>query len=96
MKIKKLPSWILSGLAIFPVLIVLGIVLFALTVGKFSILFWLIIPSIIFEELFETCCYVFSDSQVVNLFFALLFWFIIGAAVGWVSEKLQNPSRNRF
>ena len=90
MNFKKLPNWILSGIIIFPTLIVLGIIFFALTFGKFNILFWLIIPSVIFEELFKACCYAFSNSQIANLLFALILWFIIGATVGWVSGKLKN------
>lgn len=90
MNFKKLPNWILSGIIIFPVLIVLGIIFFALTLGKFNVLFWLIIPSAIFEELFETCCYVFSNNQIANLLFALIFWFTIGATVGWISGKLKK------
>jgi len=75
---------------IFPVLIVLGIILFALTFGKFNVLFRLIVPSIIFEKLFESCRYAFSNSQTVNLFFALIFRFIIGATIGWSIGKSKN------
>jgi len=89
MNYNKLPKWLLSGIIIFPVLLLSGIFLFALTFGKISILFWLIIPSVIFEELFETCCYVFSNNQIANLFFVLLFWFTIGGLLGWITEKLN-------
>jgi hypothetical protein len=77
MDFKKLPIWLLSGIVIFPVLIILGAVLFVITLGRFSALAWLILPAIIFEESFEGCCYVASNNQWLNLLFALIFWFVI-------------------
>jgi len=90
MNIKKLPNWLLSGIIIFPVIIILGFIFFALTLGKFDILFWLIIPSIIFEEIFETCCYAFSNSYIANLLFALFFWFVIGAMLDWLVDRVKK------
>jgi hypothetical protein len=86
----KLPYWVLSGIIIFPVLMILGVIFFTITLGEFNILFWLIIPSIIFEELFETSYYAFSNSQVANLLFALIFWFIIGGTLGWITGKIKK------
>jgi len=90
MNLKKLPNWLLSGIFIFPVIFILGFIFFTFTFGKFNILYWLIIPSVIFEELFETCCYTLSNNQIVNLFFALFFWFIIGGALGWITGKIKK------
>lgn len=90
MNFKKIPHWILSGIIIFPVLIISGVVLFVLTLGKFNILFAFIIPAIIFESLFETCCYAFSNNQAANIIFAVMFWFIIGAAIGWFNGRLKK------
>jgi hypothetical protein len=90
MDIKKLPSWLISGVIIFSVLIVLGVILFIFTFGKISVLFWLIIPSIFFEEIFETCCYAFSNSYVFNFLFALFFWFTIGAVLGWTTDRIKK------
>jgi len=90
MDIKKLPNWLISGIMVFPVLIVLGIILFVLSFGKISVLIWLIIPSIFFEEIFETCCYTFSNSYIMNLLFALIFWFAIGSTLGWVTERIKK------
>jgi len=53
MNLQKLPNPLLFGIIVFPVIIIFNIILFILTLGKINILFWLIIPSIIFEELFE-------------------------------------------
>ena len=94
MNLKKLPDWLLSGILIFPVLIALGIIVFALTFGKLNALFWVIFPSILFEELFETCCYSFSNNQIANLLFAFIFWFAIGAVLGWLNGivKKNTPS----
>lgn len=90
MNIQKTPTWILSGIMIFPVIIILGLILWVITWGAFNALFWLIIPSIIFEELFETCCYVFSNSQIANLIFALIFWFVIGGLTGCGVSKIKK------
>ena len=90
MNFKKFPDWILSGIIIFPVLIVLGIILFVLTLGKINILFWLVIPSVAFEQIFETFCYKSSNRTLANLLFAFFFWFIIGATEGWISGKLKK------
>ena len=73
---------------------VLGVILLILTLGKISVLFWLIIPSIFFEEIFETCCYAFSDSYVINFLFALFFWFIVGAVLGWTNDRIKVYSAN--
>ena len=89
MNFRKLPIYLLFGVMIFPILIVLGVVLWLITWGGFNMLFWLIIPSVIFEELFETCCYFVADSQILNLVFALIFWFVIGVALSLIGKKLK-------
>ncbi len=48
---------------------------------------WLVLPSIIFEELFEGCCYDFSNNLVFNLLFALLFWIVIAVILGSVLKR---------
>jgi len=73
MSFYKLPYWVLAGILIFPVLMILGVIFFTIRISEFNILFWLVMPSIIFEELFETSYYAFSNSQVTNLLFALIF-----------------------
>ena len=64
---------------IFPVIILIGVVLGIITLGAFNPLFWLVLPSIVFEQLFEQCCTVMSDNMIANAAFALLFWFLIGS-----------------
>jgi len=90
MNYKKIPYWILSGIITILIIIIVGIILSLITFGKFNYLFWLILPSILFEELFETCCYTFSNSQIANLIFALGFWFVIGSLVGLIVLEIKN------
>ncbi|MBU1103788.1 MAG: hypothetical protein KJ600_04500 [Nanoarchaeota archaeon] len=54
-----------------------------LIIGLFgrNYLGWMILPSIIFEEVFERCCYAFSNNRVGNFAFVILFWFVVGG--GW-------------
>ncbi len=93
MNLQKLPNPLLFGIIVFPVIIILNIILFILTLGKINILFWLIIPSIIFEELFEKKYYVFSDNQIANIVFVLIFWFIVGASLGWIAKQITNQTK---
>jgi len=83
MKWKMFPLWLKTGILIFPVLIILSLLL-----GFFggNNLLWLVVPSIIFEKLFESCCTFIDDSLFLNVIFDLIFWFLIGAAVGKVIE----------
>ncbi|HUV42720.1 MAG TPA: hypothetical protein VMY36_02320 [Patescibacteria group bacterium] len=90
MKLKNLPYWLVSGVMIFPVLIVLGLLFGLITGGKISILFWMVIPSIIFEEIFETCCRAFSDNFIFNVLFVGIFWFGIGSLTGLLAERIKK------
>jgi K+-sensing histidine kinase KdpD len=85
MKIS-IPFWVKTGILIIPFLIIIGIILHYFSKGTINSLFWLVIPAVIFEELFETCCYNFSNNQTGNLFFVLLFWFTIGAIIGIINK----------
>ncbi len=87
---RKFSVWFLSGICIFPVLITSGIALNLITQGKVNLLFWMIKPSIIFEELLETHYAGFSDSKIANLVFILIFWFTIGALSGWIVKKSRG------
>lgn len=90
MKVKGLPCWLISGVIIFPVLIVLGLLFALASGGKINALYWMIIPSIIFEETFEVCCRTFSDNLIFNTLFAGIFWFGIGSLTGLLAEKVKN------
>jgi len=90
--LSKLPGWFISAIIIFPVLAISGIILNAISLGKINLLFWMIIPAVFFEELFETIFFEFSNSQIANLIFAIIFWFCIGALTGWITGKLKNNS----
>jgi hypothetical protein len=87
MRIKKIPYWLLSGLMIFPILFVLGGILYLVSFGKINFLFWMIIPSIIFEEILEENFYNLSNNLLLNILFIFLFWFAVATAVGFVLKK---------
>lgn len=76
---RKMPEWLLFGILIFPVVIIISLIVGLFTKDYFL---WLTIPAIVFEQMFERCCTAFSNSQVANIIFAILIWFVIGAALG--------------
>ena len=90
---RNRPNWLTSGILIIPAVAVLGIVFWAVSLGAFNPLFWLILPSIMFEQLFEAHFRAFSDSQLANLVFAFLFWFVIGAGTGGLSSLVRRTAR---
>ena len=90
MKLKKLPLWLISGIAIFPLLTILGLILYVISLGKVSFLFWMIIPSIIFEELFETHFYSLSNNIILNTLFIILFWFSLAAFLGVILKEFKK------
>lgn len=75
---------------IFPVLIVLGLLFGPVSGGKVNVLFWAVIPSIIFEEIFETCCQAFSDNFIFNVLFVGIFWFGVGSLTGLLVEGIKK------
>jgi hypothetical protein len=89
-KIKNLPDWLVSGVSIFPILIVSGLLFGFVSGGKISALYWMVIPSIIFEEIFETCCRAFSDNMISNVLFVGIFWFGIGSLAGLLTERIKE------
>lgn len=89
----KVPFWAITGIIIFPAIIIFGPILGFIVQESAAYFFWLIVPSVIFEELLEKCCPFLADSQIANLVFALIFWFIIGSAVGFIFEKLKTPKQ---
>lgn len=82
MKINKIPQWFIWGISIFPLLLILGPILNIISFGKINFLFWMIIPSIIFEELTERNFYNLSNNTILNLIFILIFWFTIDSFLG--------------
>ncbi len=90
MEISNLPYWLVSGIAVFPVLIVLGLLIGLLSGGNVNILFWAVIPSIVFEETFETCCRAFSDNFIFNVLFVGIFWFGIGSLSGLLAQRIKK------
>ncbi|MBU0466064.1 MAG: hypothetical protein KJ718_03585 [Nanoarchaeota archaeon] len=84
MKWNKFPSWLNFGILIFPIVIIISLI-----IGLFggNYLVWMILPSIVFEELFEGCCYAFSNSEIVSFIFSLVFWFVVGVLIGRVVGK---------
>jgi hypothetical protein len=90
MKVKSLPNWLVFGVAIFPILIVSGLLFGFISGGKISALYWMVIPSIIFEETFETCCRAFSDNLIFNVLFIGMFWFGTGSLTGLLAERIKK------
>jgi len=88
--LKDSPDWLVSGVAIVPAVAVVGLLLFAITLGGFNPLFWLVLPAIMFETLVEARFPVLADSYAANLIFALGFWFAIGAATGLLSSVARR------
>ncbi|MDX2443362.1 MAG: hypothetical protein QNK30_06135 [Bacteroidales bacterium] len=93
--LSKLPSWLISALITVPIVALLGVVFYVLSTGQINFLFWIILPSILFEQLFETSFYAFSNSQLANLIFVLLFWSSIGALVGWITAMIRRQSSTK-
>ena len=88
--LRKLPTWFISAVIILPVVALIGIALNIIITGQINLLFWIILPSILFEQLFETSFYAFSNSQLANLLFVLLFWSTLGALTGLIVTKLRD------
>jgi hypothetical protein len=90
--VRGLPSWVVSGIVIFPVLFVVGLLAGAVTSGRVGVLFWLVVPSIVFEEALEASLTALSDDLLANALFALAFWFAIGAGVGLLQRGVERLS----
>jgi len=91
--LRKVPIWVLSGSVIFPILMFLGFIFYGLSSGKVNLFFWMIMPSIFLEEVFESCCYNLSNSIFLNFIFIILFWFLIGATIGYWVKKLREKKK---
>ncbi len=87
-KFTKIPGWLKYGILIFPILIISFLILSLIT--SINPLSWMIIPAIIFEEVFESCCYPFSNNYIANLAFLIVFWFAIGSLLGMAIEKIKK------
>ena len=76
----RFPYWAHIGIMIFPLVAVLSLIL--KWIFGTNPLLWMIIPSVIFEQVFERCCYSFSNNQFFGIIFVLGFWFFVGALIG--------------
>ena len=86
--LRKLPTWFISAVIILPVVALISIALNIISTGQINLLFWIILPSILFESSF----YAFSNSQLANLIFVLMFWSFLGAILGWITGKIRDKS----
>lgn len=86
----RIPQWVVSGIMIFPVIVLIGIVLSIITGGNFKVLYWVIIPNLLFEELFEICCNVFAKNETANVISTFVFWFTIGALTDLFSYPFRK------
>jgi len=92
--LRKLPSWFISAVIILPVVALIGIALNIISAGQINLLYWIILPSILFEQVFETSFYAFSNSPLANLLFVFLFWSSTGALVGWLTTWIRDHTYN--
>ena len=86
--LRKTPLWLISGILIFPVLGFTGLMLSWIFSNEDLLLFWMIVPSILFEEIFEAKYSGLADNLTLNLIFILLFWFVIGGLAGFLLRHL--------
>jgi hypothetical protein len=61
----------------FLFLLLSGFLLNLFSQGQISILYWMVIPSIIFEELIESSYPIIADNKLINLIFIFIFWYIV-------------------
>ncbi len=83
----KIPLWLISAILVFPFIFIIGFIIY-ISGGNFF--YFMILPSIIFEEVLERYVYDFSNNQLANLGFVIFFWFIIGAVVGFIIDKITS------
>ena len=60
----------------FIILLLSGLILNFVSQGQINVLYWMIIPSIIFEELIENSYPIIADNEVINLIFIFIFWYV--------------------
>ena len=65
---------------IFPIIIIFSLI-YGLVVSG-NLFLWIVVPSVIFEQDFESWAYNFSNNIPVNIVFVLIFWFVIGSLIG--------------
>lgn len=104
MKYKSMPEWLKGGILIFPVLIlvflIIGIVMsFSRPINLWDFVFNIVrIPTNLFNSLFG---YYLSVSTVysipllvINILLSIIFWFIIGAIIGFIYSKCKLNKKN--
>ena len=60
----------------FLLILLSGLILNLVSGGEINILYWMIIPSIVFEEFFKTSYPLIADNRIINLIFVFLFWYL--------------------
>ncbi len=104
MKHKSMPGWLKGGILIFPVLVLVflitGLVMsFSRPINLWDFVFNIVrIPTNLFNYLFE---YYLSVSTVysiplliINMLLSIIFWFIIGAIIGFIYSKFKLNKKN--
>lgn len=92
MAINRLPSWFVVGILIYPLLILVGLVFSFITSGDFNFMYWLYIPSMMFDQMFKECCTEIAGNQRIMLISGVLFWFIIGSILGLIVKIVCSSS----
>lgn len=90
---EALKKRVIRAMTIFPSLMAFGIFLNIITSQKIKWLFWLKLPAVIFEQLFELKSAPLSDSLILNLLFAFFFWLGISMLSDYIGSKLSKDKK---
>ncbi|HKL12261.1 MAG TPA: hypothetical protein VJ907_01505 [Halanaerobiales bacterium] len=61
----------------FLIILLSGFILNLISQGNIKVLYWMVIPSIIFEELIESSFPIIADNEIITLTFIFIFWYLV-------------------
>jgi len=64
-------------LTAFLLLLLSGLILNLAIQTEISSFYWMIIPSILFEEMLKSSYLIIADIKIINFIFIFIFWFIV-------------------
>lgn len=83
---------IVRAMTIFPSLVAFGLFLNIITSQKISWLFWLKLPAVIFDKLFNIKSLELSENIILSSIFAFFFWMGISMLSGYIGSKFSNKN----
>lgn len=89
---RVVPIWLVSGLSIFPVLTLIGVLAYVLTFGRVHPFFWVVLGLIAAQLAFGNTAPI-ANEALADAVFVVAFWFVIGAGLGALLQVLR---RRRF